>query len=244
MNRILIAILLLMFVVLNCSNRGVTTIDARLIISPLDTDPCMSISGFNTTGFDIRPVATLNGETLCGTHFEYGKAHFDIGTYLPWIHPGDECRLVVDYGSGVFEATERLPDNVTITSPDTDFVLYRYDDLTINWEPAVGAEWFVLYVSADYTYFDNTGQSHLHHFSCDIATDQYTYTISAGEIFPDFVKSLDEHCEHLGKVWLVAKAGPWVEHADIDQTSAADTGFFWCEHWMEPIYFQIDQEDE
>jgi hypothetical protein len=236
MDRILIAILLLMFIILGCSNRAATTIKANVNKRPA-SDTWVSIGGFNGSGFDVQPVAALNGRILqCIVH-ESG-ASFKYGEPVPWLNPGDTCHLLVDYGFGVFERTEILPGEFRITAPDTAFVLYYRDNLTVNWEAPVGADWYTLYVMAEYFYWDTAGNTHIYYYTLDTTLFESTCTISGDQIFPSFVDSVNTVTpQHCGKVEVRAISGPYVTSEDKDQLFTSDTGWFNCYNRSDPVYF-------
>lgn len=237
MDRILIAILLLMFIILGCSNRGATTIDASVTKHPT-WGTRIDISGHNARGFDALPVATLNGETLQTLSFDYSTL-IRYSESILWVNPGAECRLVVDYGHGVFEATELLPAEFRITAPDTAFVLYYRDDLTVNWDVPAGAEWYDLSMYVEYAYYDTNRNSNFFTYTFDTVLYTNTYTVNADHIFPNYVDSLDLLMRHGGKVEIMAASGHFVTNDDKDQLFTADTGWFNCYHYAERVYFDV-----
>lgn len=148
MDRVLLAILLLMFIILGYSNRVATTTGARVIKIPTK-GAMIRIDGYNTRGFGASPVATLNRETLGIHSFNYSTS-ITYSDPILWLNPGDECQYTVDCCYKVFEETDILPAEFRITAPDTAFVLYYHDDLTVTWDVPACAEWYDLSVYCDH----------------------------------------------------------------------------------------------
>jgi hypothetical protein len=232
----------LLFIALECSSRGATTIDARIIKHRL-WGTMIDIDGYNADGFDIEPVATLNGDTLQG-YPTRGSPYIRYRDSVPWVQPGDECRLVLDYGYGVFESTEIMSAEFRITDPDTNLVLYRYDDLIINWDTPAGADWYELRVYIECYYYDSSGSQEHFGFALDSVLYENTCTISGNLIFPDYVNSVDTLLPHGGKVNVVAVSGPFVTHDYRDEFFDADTGWFNCFYHLDPVYLDIDIDDK
>jgi len=240
MDRILIAILLLMFVVLDCSNRGEPTIDAHVTASS-GSEAVINIEGFRTGGFTMTPVIMLNEELLYGSQSGYGPDGFHFVDDIPWIDAGDECHLYIDYGDGVCEATEIVPGGFTITSPPPEFTLYPYAGLTTSWETSVAAEWYRLTVYMMYLYYDTDGEGHVFQLSIDTTLQKNSYRISAERLYPDDVASIDMQFQSTGKVRVAAVSGP--QPTDHESNIEGDgSGTFCCYYWTEPVYFAVEYE--
>ena len=201
MDRILLAILLLMFIILGCSNRGEPTIDAHVTASS-EGETIISVEGFRTGGFDMTPVIVLNEQVLYGMQGGHGPLGFHFIDDISWIKAGDECRLYIDYGDGVCEATEVVPGDFTITSPRPEFVFYPNADLTTSWETAVDADWYTLSVHIMYLYYDADGQDHLFQFNLDTTVQKNTHRIRADQLHPDDIESIDKQFPPTGKIRL------------------------------------------
>lgn len=237
MDRILIAILLLMFVVLNCSNRGEPTIDAHITASSA-SETVISVEGFRAGGFTMTPVIMLNEELLYGSLSGHGPDCFHFVDDIPWIDTGDECCLYIDYGDGVCEATEIVPGDFTITSPTPEFTLYPYAGLTTSWETSVAAEWYRLTVYMMYLYYDTDGESHVFQLSIDTTLQKKTYKISADRLYPDDVASIDAQFQHTGKIHVAAASGP-EPNSHKSNIDGDGSGTFRCYYWTEPVYFTV-----
>lgn len=237
MNRILAAILLLVIIVLHCSRRAETSFEASITLWP-DAPNMHDLKGWKTNGFSVTSVATLNRETLYDISIEPSQISLLYHEPVPWLSSGDECQLWIDFGHGMCEASEVIPGDFSIISPDTNFVLTRYEDLTITWEPAVGADWYHLRVCIGYMFHNQ-----LLHFSYNTTVDTTTYTLDTDIIFPSNVDSLDSWYAHKCEVYVGAVAGPRLvsdEHGYItgeESNFVGDaTGFFWCYYWIKDVF--------
>ncbi len=234
----LIAILLFTVFIIGCGGREERTWIMASIMASYNLDRRVSIEGYRYDGFEIIPLATVNEETLYIDSYSLQGSSFSYSGSIPWVNPGDECNLRVDYGEGECEATELLPDEFSITSPDADFILYQGDDLNITWSTASGADWYWLAIWMYYSYIDTLGDYDYFSFTLDTILDVTTYTMTASRLFPADVDSIEYG---YGDIHVEAVSGPEIVPGQEGNITGDAFGFFWCSYYAERVEFFIEQ---
>jgi len=188
-------------------------------------------------GFKIIPLVTINNDTLPVDAYLGNPPSFYYHGPITDLNLGSECNLNVDYDEGKGEATNTLPGNFSITSPDTSFVLHKGHDLNITWSSSSGADWYWLDVDIWYEYIDTAGYYKWFYFYLDTIVDGTSYTVSANSLFPADVDSIQYGD---GDVDVAAISGPKIESGTEGNIQGDAIGFFWCIFEAKDIYFGVE----
>ncbi len=189
-------------------------------------------------GFKSIPLVTINNDTLpVDVSFGNPPSFYYHGPITD-LNLGSECNLKVDYDEGKSEATNTLPGNFSITSPDESFVLHKGNDLNIAWVSSSGADWYMSDVWVDYDYIDTAGNYKWFSFDLDTIVHGTSYTVSANRLFP---ADVDIIYYGYGSVDVEAVSGPKIEPGTEGNIEGDAVGFFWCTFKPEYVYFGVGE---
>jgi len=196
------------------------------------------IEGYKYNGFKIVPLITVNGDTVPIEFFDYSPTDFFYHGPINWVNLGDECKFEVDYDEGEGKATDSLPREFSITSPDTSYILHKGNSLNITWGSASGADWYWLDVFIDYSYMDTAGNYEYFYFYLDTIMDGTSYTLNASRIFPGDV---DTVLWGDGNISVEGVSGPKILPGAEGNIKGDAVGFFWCSYEAKPVDIDIEQ---
>jgi hypothetical protein len=192
------------------------------------------VQGYKYDGFKMIPLAFLNNDTLPMEDFEMGNTEFNYSVPKTLINLGSNYKLKVDYGEGTGEATDTMPGEFTITSPNVSYVLHKGNDLNITWGQSTGAQWYWLHIDL-YYYYHSFGYFE---FELDTIIKGTSYSLSAGRIFPVNVDSISSG---YGSVDIEAYSGPEQIPGSKGNFKGDAVGFFWCSYEASEVGFDIEQ---
>jgi hypothetical protein len=192
------------------------------------------VQGYKYDGFKMIPLAFLNNDTLPMENFELANTDFHYSVPRVLINFGSNYKLKVDYGEGTGEATDTMPGEFAITSPNVSYVLHKGNDLNITWGQSTGAQWYWLHIDL-YYYYHSFGYFD---FELDTIIKGTSYSLSAGRIFPVNVDSISSG---YGSVDIEAYFGPEQKPGSKGNLKGDAVGFFWCSYEASEVGFEIEQ---
>ncbi len=169
------------------------------------------------------PSVKINDQEL-ELYYYLSGFYFDGDSSLT---PGAEYELVVTAGSDTAIATIILPEDFSITTPDTSYVLPKGISLNASWDSVSYADYYKVYLYVHYDYYDTSGNGKYFGFSSDTIISETSITYESSLLWPNLSK-IDSVYNGSGYVFVCAINGPSFVPDTPGNVSGDGIGFFWA----------------